>query len=138
MDYHERHEWTSVAAKAEFMDRRYNLAMRVGMEMDNGSSYAASTQEEIVAEVLGQRRGHRKGVGPMLSQKNIFHILKQQQPQRNYKEFSQWFQQVYMHLNQANIHVPPATYISVGNSVLKVAKSRRIRTSHPFSVRFGR
>lgn len=93
------------------MERRYNLAMWVGMEMDNGSSYAASIQEEIVTEVLGQWHGHKKGVGSTLSQKNIFHIPKQQ-PQPNYEEFPQWFQQVYTHLNHANIHVPPAPCIS--------------------------
>ncbi|EXB29465.1 hypothetical protein L484_022137 [Morus notabilis] len=36
------------------MERRYNLATQGGTDTDEGSSSAASSQEDIVAKVLGQ------------------------------------------------------------------------------------
>ncbi|EXB95844.1 hypothetical protein L484_010043 [Morus notabilis] len=104
--YREGHGWASDEAEAEFheMERRYHLATQEGKDMDEGSSSAILTREKIVADVLGERRGYRKGIDPMLSRRNIIQIP--QQPQANYEELGDWFQQIYNKLNQANINIP--------------------------------
>ncbi|EXC44967.1 hypothetical protein L484_000654 [Morus notabilis] len=69
----------------------------------------ASTQEDIVTEVLRERRGYRKRIGTTLSQRNVIQIPQQSQP--NYEELGNWFQQIYNKLNQANINIPPTKCI---------------------------
>ncbi|EXB47692.1 hypothetical protein L484_010476 [Morus notabilis] len=61
--------------------------------------------ENIVPEVLRDRRGYRKGIGSTLSQRNIIQVPQQRQP--NCEELGDWFQHIYRQLNKANINVPP-------------------------------